>query len=179
MHGVRSRAEDVSCTWDAVLKIIYEAEKKVFANDGQTAEHPRWAALSNQPIRFHGGVGYADWKRGYGGRAHIQAHQGGGGILELSGKLRRQLTGEDPAYLLQENRHLEFGSNYETFSGVPGRPRSPLDRTDGNDIGGMHAEGRKNYYPMPERMPMRLVKRNVNDIADRMMDWVLSGEVPS
>jgi hypothetical protein len=169
MHEVRSRADDVSCAWDAVLRVICEAEERVFASEGQTSEHPRWADLSDRPIRFHGGLGYVTWK----------AENDGRGILELTGKLRGQLTGLTAGHLWRAPQHLEFGSDYETFSGVPGRPRSPLDRTAGNDIGGMHAEGRKNYYPMPERMPMRLVKRNVNDIADRMMDWVLSGEVPS
>ena len=174
VRDVAQRASDVRCAWDRVLEIIQEYEELLFANEGQTSEHPRWEELSDNPIRFHGGLGYRTWKN---------LNYAGEPIGTLTGKLRAQLTGigggagDEPFLELRPTR-LTMGSDYEDYEGVPGRPRSPLDRTAGNDLGGMHAEGRRDYYPMPARPPIRVTRRESFQIADAIMDWVLEGEVP-
>lgn len=168
---VLERADDIRCTWDRVLEIIWEYEEQLFDREGQTSEHPRWQELSDNPIRFHGGLGYRTWKE----------ENYGTPLLELTGKLRAQLTGHtqgEAPFIGRERTRLTFGTNYETYAGVEDRPRSPLDRTAGNDLGGMHGEGRTRYYPMPARPPIRVTRREAFDIADAILDWVLEGDVP-
>lgn len=168
---VRDRLDDVRCTWNRVLEIIWDYEEQLFDNEGRTSEHPRWAELSDNPIRFHGGLGYRTWKE----------ENYGTPLLELTGKLRSQLTGYtqgEAPFIGRERTRLTFGTNYETFAGVEYRPRSPLDRTAMNDIGGMHGEGRTRYYPMPARPPIRVTRREAFEITDAILDWVLEGEVP-
>lgn len=168
MSEVRPRLNDIRCTWDRVLEIIWEYEEALFDREGETSEHPRWQELSDNPIRFHGGLGYETWK----------AENYGTPLLELTGKLREQLTGQLPAYEERWARRLVFGSDYADYDLVPGRPRSPLDRTAGNDLGGMHGEGRTRYYPMPARPPIRVTRREAFQITDAILDWVLEGDVP-
>lgn len=168
MGQVRPRLRDIRCTWDRVLEIIWEYEAQLFDREGETSEHPRWQDLSDNPIRFHGGLGYETWKE----------ENYGTPLLELTGKLRDQLTGELPAYEERWAQTLVFGTDYTTYDLVPGRPRSPLDRTAGNDIGGVHVMGRRRYYPMPARPPIRVTRREAFDITDAILDWVLEGEVP-
>lgn len=168
---VLERADDIRCTWDRVLEIIWDYEEQLFESEGRTSEHPRWQDLSDNPIRFHGGLGYRTWKE----------ENYDTPILELTGKLKAQLTGYtqgEAPFIGREHTRLTFGTNYETFAGVEYRPRSPLDRTAGNDIGGMHAEGRTRYYPMRARPPIRVTRREAFEITDAILDWVLEGEVP-
>lgn len=174
IQGLRRRGSDVRVCWDAVLQIIWEYENRLFDNEGQTPEHARWTELSDRPIRFHRDEA-GNWL-GY--RSYKQRYHPGTKIGELSGKLRAQLTGEEPAYELREAQRLTFGTDYTTFAGVPGRPRSPLDRTAGNDLGGMHMEGRRNYYPYDARPPIRVTRPEVNAITDVLLDYVLQGREP-
>jgi len=171
MGDVRERLDDLRCTWDRVLEIIWEYEQQLFEHEGATGEHPRWQELSDNPIRFHGGLGYRTWKE----------ENYNTPLLELTGKLRAQLTGHtqgEAPFIGRERTRLTFGTNYEAFAGVEYRPRSPRDRTAGNDLGGMHAEGRRHYYPMPARPPIRVTRREAFDITDAILDWVLEGQVP-
>lgn len=178
---VMRRARNVSPAWNAVSAYLKQTIVEVFASEGQTSEHPRWAELSDRPVPFHRDhfghpMSYADWKMfAYPGR----------GILELTGKLKRQLTRGEAGGGHEEFHPTRYvlGSDYETYAGVPGRPRPspphvPHDRTNGHDIGGVLAEGRRGRYEMPARMPIRLTARNVRNVADMVMDWVLEGDVP-
>lgn len=107
---------------------------------------------------------YAQWKAiNYPGRK----------IMELTGKLRRQLTGvSDTAYQRRTRRTLSFGTNYNDFFGVPGRPRSGRDRTRGADLGGVLNDGRENYYPMEPREIFRVTEANLERIEDIALDHI-------
>lgn len=165
---VKRRGHDLRPAWDAVLDVIHRREARLFENEGADSEHSRWAELSDRPIRFHrlGGVmvGYATWKR---------ATHPGRKILELTGRLKAQLTGEnDEAYCRRGVRRLTFGTDYTDYSGVPGRPRSPLDRLTG-DLGGITANGRTEYFPMEAREPIRVDWPFAHEIGDRALDYLL------
>lgn len=166
---IKERAKDLRPAWDAVLTALHMAEVALFMNQGKSTGNPAgWDPLSDRPIRFHkiNGemVGYATWK-------HLTYP--GKKIGELTGKLRRQLTGEDnTAYVQRGVRKLTFGTNYEDYSGVSGRPRSGRDRLTG-DLGGIASEGRSNYFPMPARLPIDLSTGDEYFVADRLLDYIL------
>lgn len=165
MGGVRPRMHDLRPVWDDVLKIIWDYEKRLFEREGATEEHSAWEGLSDNPIRFHDWVGYKSWKARYYGTP----------ILTLTGKLKGQLTGRRPAYQARTRNTLVFGTDYTDYDGVSGRPRSELDRTNGHDIGGVHAAGRPYYYPMPARPPIRVTRGEVTDIVNAVIGWILEG----
>lgn len=169
---IEDRVRDMRPAWDGVLTAIYEQEKKVFAAEGQTVEEPRWAPNKNGGARFHGGIGYSHWKL-----LNYPAAK----TLHLTGKLEAQLTGEGGAFVVRLPDALVFGTNYRDYSGAPaaaGRPRpSPPnpggDRLTG-DLGGITAEGRKDYYPMEPRTPIRLDAHADGEIAMPIMDHLFA-----
>lgn len=168
VREIRARGRDMRPAWDDVLDVIHRREKMLFENEGADTEHGPWPPLSNNPIRFHriAGlmVGYATWK------AHFYP---GRKILELTGKLKRQVTGEDDTgYLRRGVRRLTFGTEYANYDRVPGRPRSSRDRLTG-DLGGITAEGRPDYFPMEPREIFRVDAPYVDEIADRALDYLL------
>lgn len=163
---MEDRVLDMRPAWPNVLTEIYGVEAELFANEGKTAEEPEWAPLKNGGKRFHGGMGYADWKEMMYGTKK----------LHLTGKLERMLTGQDGTAHVDARRadKLIFGTDYRTYSGVPGRPRSPQDKLTG-DLGGITAEGRKDYYPMQARTPIRLDKQSAKRIAEPIVDHLTDG----
>ena len=174
---MKERERDLRPAWDGVLEQVYLSEKNLFANEGRTAEEPKWAKLSNKPISFHGPAaqdrltkkttklfGYRDWKA---------INFPGKKILHLTGKLERMLTTESGgAHVARRTRRLVFGTNYTNYAGVPGRPRSKRDRLTG-DLGGITAEGRRDYYPMEARTPIRLDAASAAAIGMPLVDHLL------
>lgn len=173
LRQVRARARDLRPAWRSVLEVIYRRQERLFDNEGANTEEPRWPRLSDNPIRFHRldgqAVGYSTWKRRfYPGRK----------ILELTGKLKRQVTGLDPAAFVQRGpRKLRFGTHYTNYGDVPGRPRSRRDRLTG-DLGGITAEGRPDYFPMPDRQVFRVDQPYEDEIGDVLLDYLLLTPVP-
>ena len=162
---MEERVLDMRPAWENVLAEIYEVEADLFANEGKTAEEPEWAPLKNGGKRFHGGIGYVDWKR---------ENYPGMKKLHLTGKLERMLTGEDPTAFVDARRadKFIFGTDYRDYTGVPDRPRSPRDRMVG-DLGGITADGRKDYYPMAARTPIRLDAASAAAIGMPLVDHLL------
>lgn len=153
---VKRRGHDLRPAWDAVLDVIHRAELALFEQEGRNSENPGgWDELSNNPHPARENLGYRDWKA---------KHFPGRGILELTGKLKAQLAGfDDSAYCRRGVRRLTFGTNYKV--------------SGGHDLGGLHALGRVgvgvggNY--MPARPPIIVTTAEVNEIADRAMDYML------
>lgn len=161
---MKERERDLRPAWDGVLEQVYLSEKNLFANEGRTAEEPKWAPLKNGGAKFHKGVGYRDWKA---------INFPGKKILSLTGKLERMLTTDGGgAYVARRTRRLVFGTNYTNYAGVPGRPRSRRDRLTG-DLGGITAEGRNEYYPMEARTPIRLDAASAAAIGMPLVDHLL------
>ena len=91
---------------------------------------------------------YAAWK---------ERHYPGMPILALTGRFSGSMT--DPAGQhteIRERRRLTWGSDHKV--------------SGGHDLGGLHAEGTEN---MPAREPIRITQRNVDDIADVIVDHIL------
>lgn len=158
-----ARARDLRPAWEAVLERIYATEQALFAAEGRTDEHSEWPPLKNGGKKFHEGLGYAEWKA---------LHFPGRKKLRLTGKLEGQLTGEGGAHVERRADKLVFGTDYETITDVPGRPRSQRDRMTG-DLGGIAAEGRQDYYPMEPRPPIRLDAASAAFIAEPIVDHLL------
>jgi len=137
--ALNERSQDVSSAWDKVLDIIYEAERQLFAQEGQTEEHDKWEVLSSR---------YAAWK---------EKHYPGMPILTLTGRFRGSMT--DPSgqhYEERRPRSLTWGSHHKV--------------SGGHDLGGIHAVKHEN---MPAREPIRITQRNVDDIANVVVDYIL------
>lgn len=140
---INERMRDVSDAWPDCVEAIFEHESEVFRNEGETAEHAPWAPLSDS---------YAAWK------ARVAP---GKPILQLTSRLRRQLTGESgDHYERREPTRLTIGSDYIISGGA--------------DLGGIHAVGRQLPPPMPARPPFR-VTQGLSDtlgltIADHVLD---------
>jgi len=139
LRTLSERANDLYPAWDNVLNILYEAERRLFAQEGQTEEHSKWEKLSPR---------YAAWK---------EKHYPGMPILTLTGRFRGSMTDPSGQHTeIRERRQLTWGSAHKV--------------SGGHDLGGLHAEGRGN---MPARPPIRITQRNVDDIADTVVDYIL------
>jgi len=158
-RAIKARARDLRPAWDAVLMAIHWHEAVLFANEGANTEEARWEELSNNPHPARQNLGYRDWKA---------RHYPNRGILELTERLRRQLSGTDnTAFVRRGVRKLIFGSNI------------PL--AGGHDLGGLHATGRLgmatigggggNY--MPPRSPIRVDRPYEDEIGDAVLDYLL------
>ena len=134
LRTLSGRANYLYPVWDSVLNVLYEAEQQLFAQEGQTDEHSRWAELSPR---------YAAWK---------EEHYPGMPILTLTGRFRGSMT--DPAGQhteIRERRRLTWGSDHKV--------------SGGHDLGGILAA--------TAREPIRITQRNVDDIADVIVDHIL------
>lgn len=163
LRGVKERARDLRPVWPGIRGVIYRNQIEVFDAEGDVDGMGEWAPLKNGGKKFHGGLGYATWKGiNYPGRK----------ILELTGKLRRMVTGVTPNAFVQENRtSLIFGTDYDDYSAVPGRPRSQRDRLTG-DQGGILDSGRAEYYPMEARTIFRIKQSSADEMADLVTDYL-------
>lgn len=161
LRECRVRGYDMRPAWDDVLAELYLHEYQLFENEGRTTEHPRWVELSDHPLPFYRdaagrSLGYKTWK---------SLHYPGRKILELTGKLKKQLAGLEPgAFVRRMMGSLTLGSNYP----LPG----------GEDLGGLHAVGRG---PKPGRvgrggvpaMPARPPIRIDQPVIDKLCEPVL------
>ena len=148
---MQARAQDVSPAWDAVRDVIFASTEARFEKEGRRGGFRKWRALKNNPSRWLDGLGYKDWKR---------LHFGDNPILELTGRLRDQLSGlSGDHYEVRSHEHMTIGSNL------------PVDSGEGHDLGGIHAVGRK-WPPMAARPPFGITTTDVNDIADVLVDYV-------
>jgi len=156
---VKARAKDLRPAWTDVLDVIHRSEMALFENEGRSSENPGgWDELSDNPRTFKGRElpGYATWKR---------AHYPGAKILELTGRLKAQMTGfDDTAYVRRGTRKLTFGSNYPV--------------SGGGDLGGIHSEGRVMPNYMPAREPIIVDTEETYDMAGRILDYVLDAPDP-
>ena len=185
LRQCRDRARDMRPAWPAVLGVLQRNMVEVFENEGAVDGEPRWAENSRRPIHFHGKVtrtfpligggtmtstyfpSYAQWKAMNYPRAKI---------MELTGKLRRQLTGgsqtgPNAPYIRQQRGKLVFGTNYEQYPLGAGRPRSGRDRLTG-DLGGINDAGRTDYYPMEPRELFRITEASLDEISEHIADYV-------
>jgi hypothetical protein len=168
LRGVRRRGRDLRPVWPEVVREIQKNEALVFYNEGAVEGEPRWEELSNNPIRFHGGMSYAAWKaQNYPGRK----------IMEKTGKLRRQVVGITPGALIRQyRRKLVYAINYPEYAdddGVDNRPRSPRDRLTGDQAGILDSgrPGRpydENWLGGQHPMEPRTIFRIMQNAADRM-----------
>ena len=172
-RDVRRRGRDLTPCWDDVLEVLYRNEMEVFRNEGAVDGEPRWPRLSRRPIRFHHIVNpftgkwqivsYEDWKR---------LHYPGRKIGHLTGKLEEQVTGiSGDAFVRKGPRRLTFGTKYEDYKDVPGRPRSPGDKLTG-DLGGIMSEGREDYFPMEAREIFRVTDASREEIGEAAVDYL-------
>jgi len=91
---------------------------------------------------------YAAWKK---------KHYPGMPILTLTGRFNGSMTDPSGRHAdIRERQTLTWGSAYEVSGGY--------------DLGGIHAEGHEN---MPAREPIRVTQRNVDDIANTVVDYIL------
>jgi hypothetical protein len=171
--GVRERMRDLRPAWPGVLNVIYRNQMTVFNAEGAVDGLPKWDENSDNPIRFHGGLGYRTYKQ----QTYPAAK-----ILELTGKLKAMVTGFSPNGKITPGlQRLRFGTDYENYSGVPGRPRSKRDRLTG-DLGGINnnkrpgrpydAHGLGGQLPAPAREIFRIMQGSADEIADLIGDHV-------
>jgi hypothetical protein len=178
-RGVRSRMTDLRPVWPGVRGVLYRNEQEVFEKEGAVAGETKWELNSNNPIRFHKtrdgktNLGYLTWKR----VNYPQAK-----IMELTGKLRRMVTGVTQNAYVREFRHkMVFGTDYADFSLLPKRPRSKRDRLVG-DMGGVLDSGRRGkpydakglggQYPMEPRTIFRVTQASADEMADLVVDYI-------
>ena len=169
LHGVKERMRDLRPAWPGVLGVIYRNQAQVFDAEGAVDGLPKWPLNSNNPIRFHKtrdgkhNIGYLTWKR----LNYPQAK-----VLELTGKLRRMVTGVTPnAKITPYKQRLKFGTDYRDYSLLPKRPRSNKDRLTG-DLGGISDNGRGGKYPMEPREIFRITGASADEIADHIVAYV-------
>jgi hypothetical protein len=175
LRGMRDRGRDFRPCYDEAMNIIFSHEAQLFRQEGETLDEARWAELS---------PAYNTWKnKAYPGRA----------ILELTGKLVRQLTGKSgDHYEKRQMTKLVMGSNY------PIKWRGGAD-----DLGGLHMSGRAGHGetfttvrhalpdwqgggtwetqrhskasvpPMPARPPIRTSEYIANELADLFGDHLM------
>jgi len=100
LRTLSGRSQELYPVWDKVLDILYEAERQLFAQEGQTEEHGKWEALSPR---------YAAWK---------EKHYPGMPILTLTGRFRGSMI--DPSGQHHEERRprsLTWGSHHLVSGG--------------------------------------------------------------
>ncbi|MFA4973520.1 MAG: hypothetical protein WC683_12980, partial [bacterium] len=175
LRDCQRRARDFRPVMPRMLAVLQQNMVEVFDAEGAVDGEPRWKENSRRPIRFHGKLtrtfrlgggrsftttyfpSYAQWKAiNYPGRK----------IMELTGKLRRQLTGGSQTginapYVRYMRKRLSFGTNYTQYPLGVGRPRSRRDSLRGADQGGVLNDGRSNYYPMDPREIFRITEANL------------------
>jgi hypothetical protein len=172
-RDVRRRGHDLTPVWDDALEVLYRNEMEVFRKEGAVDGEPRWPKLSRRPIRFHKiknpwtkkweMASYEVWKI---------LHYPGRKIGHLTGKLLEQVTGiSGDAEVRRGPRRLVFGTKYEDYNGVPGRPRSPGDKLTG-DLGGIMSEGRDDYFPMEAREIFRITEASREEIGECAVDYL-------
>jgi len=148
---LRERAANVHPAWDAVRAIIFASTEDRFEKEGRRGDFRKWRALSNKPSRWLGGLSYRQWK---------EENFPGNPILELTGRMRDQLTGlSGDHYEERSPFHLTIGSNLPGESG------------EGHDLAGIHAVGRR-WPPMPARPPFGITITDANKITDVLVDYV-------
>ena len=178
--GLYGRAHDLKPAWDTVRNIIFHAEALLFHTEGGSGNPEDggipWAGL---------GHSYAGWRRQF----------FPGPILQLSGNLMRQLTGQSGDHYEQRTfTSFAFGSNapvgqwsgkhtsmYE--GGIGGLKHEgeawSLD-PDNEDVGGLQAEGgfvhRERNGSVsdsdPARPPISLNEGDVGDIIEVLLDRI-------
>ena len=180
-RGVRARSRDLGPVWPELIRVLQNNEALVFYNEGAVDGEPRWPELSDNPIRFHGGLGYATWKG---------IHYPGRKIMEKTGKLRRQAVGITPGAIVRKYRrklvYLLDYSKYADHDGVDDRPRSPRDKLRGDQAGILDsgrpgkpydANGLGGQHPMEARTIFRIMQSAADRMADKIVDY-LTGTRP-
>ena len=165
--GVASRARDVRPAWNAVRDIFFKAETDVFDNFGRTSEHPQWEA--NNPD-------YAEWKAE---KFSVALYS----PLELTGRLRRQITGVSGGHFERaEPKRYEIGTNAPVSSWSGKSEGISLD-APGEDVGGLNAEGDSQFMFPPRskkrltaksREVIRITQKNIDDFSDVLVDYVFN-----
>ena len=171
LRGMRDRGRDFRPCYNRALNVIFAHEAQLFRQEGETLDKQRWAELA--PV-------YKTWKgKAYPGRK----------ILELTGKLVRQLSGEGGHYERRMKTKLVMGSNY------PIKWRGGTD-----DLGGLHMSGRAgsndtrsavaieqaaspggfrgwmakgSVAPMPARPPIRTSEGLAIELTDLFADYLM------
>jgi len=183
----KARCEDFGPIWDMTRAIVFLQVGEVFENEGEVEGFGRWDT--------EGPAEYKEWKT-----KHFPSKK----ILELTGRLRAQLTGKSGDHFEERSkRHITIGSNYPV-KGSSGQ-RSAWWTTDvgdnvlpfggrwsmnpdSEDIGGIHAEGQsagisaimtsRGEVPAPnERTQFRMTDEYIAAIADLAVDHATDTQV--
>ena len=172
----KARCEDFGPIWDDVMTILFDQEEKVFVLSGGVPGFAPWPTV--EAFR------YKAWKA---------EHFPGRGPMVLTGRLRKQLTGQSGDHFEERGKgHLTFGSNYpvavasgRTYGWNSGPDRLPYshDASDrwsteaGNeDVAGVHAAGEAvlndagRRVDVLERTTIRLTDGHLGRIADLAVD---------
>jgi len=175
LRTVSGRANDLYPAWDSVLNVLYEAERRLFAREGRTKEHGKWEALSPR---------YAAWKK---------KHYPGMPRLVLTGRFSGSMTDPSGQHAeIRQRRRLTWGSDRKVSGGhdlggihAEGRQRGfagwkitgweqlPYRAKLSPIIERIETSTTKHTSYMPAREPIRITQRNVNDIADVIVDHIL------
>jgi len=165
LRTAQGRARELYPVWDKVLDILYEAERQLFAKEGQTKEHSKWEELSPR---------YAAWKK---------KHYPGMPIMTLTGRFRGSMT--DPSgthHVEKRSRSLAWGSHYPVsgrhdLGGIHAEGRrsgfAGYLRTGTHTVELIETSATKHTSYMPARPPIRITQGNVDDIADIVVDYIL------
>lgn len=182
--GLIHRSQDMAPAWDSIRNVLFHAEALLFQTEGASGDQSDpdipWAELGWGPKHR-----YAWWRYKY----------FPGPILQLSGALMRQLTGQSGDHYERRARmRFVFGSNapvgrwsgkrtsmYE--GGIGGLKHEgeawSLDPDD-EDVGGLHAEGGFVHRrpdgnvsdPDPARPPISISDQDEEDMTETILDHI-------
>ena len=174
------RLNDVRPAWDAVRALIFLQEEEVFDAQGEVEGFMAWDPLG--PTR------YAQWK---------QEFFPGKPILQLSGRMKNQLTGRTgDHYEARTPTTLCIGSNYPVAGSSGQRSnwmtegigeavlarRWSLD-ADREDVAGIQVIGTifndaGTWRPVPPRSPIRITQSYADLFGDVLAWFAATGVVP-
>jgi len=175
LRWMNGRARELYPVWDKVLDVLYEAEQRLFAQEGQTEEHRKWKGLSPR---------YSAWKK---------KHYPGMPTLTLTGRFRGSMTDPSGRHAeIKEPQQLTWGSAHEVSGGhdlggihakgrqagfagwrITGYESLPYRHGPSPIIERIETSATKHTSYMPAREPIRITQHNIDDIADVVVDYIL------
>lgn len=176
--GVVHRLQDLRPAWDACRTIFFAAEAALYASGGATGDD------ADPDIPWAPNAGdYGAWKA-----AHYGTPPG-----VLSGALRAQLTGATgDHYERSGNMFFEIGSDMPVSEGSGKREQAYWGTKhtwstdpDGEDVGGLMAQGGSQYWridgsisdPVVARPPISITEENIDQFVEAIMDYVTQAPV--
>jgi len=161
MLRIRERMLDLRPCFDEILNAVYAHEEQLFRQEGATLDEPRWDDLSES---------YRTWK---------DRHAPGMPILQLSQKLRRQLTGEGGALITRQPRWLLIETDVPLGWGSVNRAQGRSTAVYPMDLGALHMTGRRagGAPEMPARPPIRTSDAEAMDVTDVLADYLTDSRI--